>query len=210
MPSVGFDLIIFRSKLRQMESKFFLNCGQSSKKWSVFSISSLQIKQSAPWVSFSQGTDALRPKLPMSLACGCSWVTRSGYSSAIDQNCWINETRLSNMHAWMRVAKLGPCVLLKDLNLISDNSFPICIGWKCRVVKPWFKILEQIVFHQHVTNTQYDTERCYSRVKVTLSSTFEQISDSWSHIGLNDKTPKKYQLFNGNFRSNRVQPGHLK
>ena len=34
---------------------------------------------------------------------------------------------------------------------------------------------------------------CYSRVKVALSSTFEQISDSWSHIGLRDKTPKKEQ-----------------
>ena len=30
-------------------------------------------------------------------------------------------------------------------------------------------------------------------VKVALSSTLEQISDSWSHIGLSDKTPKKEQ-----------------
>ena len=122
----------------------------------------------------------------------------------------IFETRLSNVHVWMWVAKLGPCALLKDLNLISDNSFPICIGWKCRVVKPWFKILKQIVLHQHVTDTQHDTDRCYSCVKVALISTFEQISDSWSHMGLSDKTPKKEQLFNGNFRSNRFHPGHLK
>ena len=90
----------------------------------------------------------------------------------------IFETRLSNMHVWMRVAKLGPCVPLRDLGLISDNSFPICIGLKCGVVKPWFKVLKQIVSHQHLINTQHDTDRCYSRVKVALSSTFEQISDS--------------------------------
>ena len=41
-------------------------------------------------------------------------------------------------------------------------------------------------------------------VQVALGSAFEQISDSWSHIGLSDKTPKKEQLFNGNFRSSRV------
>ena len=99
---------------------------------------------------------------------------------------------------------------MRPPHLISDNSFPICIGWKCGVVKPSFNVLKQIVSHQHLTNTQHDTDKCCSRVKVALSSTFEQISDSWSHIGLSDKTPKKEQHFNGNFRSNIAQPRHLK
>ena len=159
--------------------------------------------------------DALRPKLFMtcqpSLCMQSSnqvWILISYGWKLLDRH--IFETRLSNMHVWMRVANLGPCVPLKDLDLISDNSFPICIGWKCGVIKPWLKILKQIVFHQHLTNTQHDTDRCYSRVKVALSSTFEQISDSWSHIGLSDEMPKKEQLFNGSFKSNGVQPRHLK
>ena len=57
---------------------------------------------------------------------------------------------------------------------------------------------------------QHDTDRCYSRVRVALSSTFKQISDNWSHIGFSDETPKKERLFNGNFRSNRFQPRHLR
>ena len=64
-------------------------------------------------------------------------------------------------------------------------------------------------------NTEHDTDRCYTprcyiRVKEALSSAFEQISDSWSHIGISDKTLNKEELFNSNFRSSRDQPRHLK
>ena len=49
-------------------------------------MSSLQIKHKAPSVSFSRGTEPLRPELPMSLACECRHVTSSGYSLTNDQN----------------------------------------------------------------------------------------------------------------------------
>ena len=42
-----------------------------------------------------------------------------------------------------------------------------------------------------LANTQHHTDRFYICDKVALSSTSEQISDSWSHTGLSDKTPKK-------------------
>ena len=51
----------------------------------LFSTSSLHIKHKAPSVSFSQGTEPLTPKLPISLAWVCRRVTRSRYSSAKDQ-----------------------------------------------------------------------------------------------------------------------------
>ena len=38
------------------------------------------------------------------------------------------------MHVWMLVAELQPCIILKDLDPISDNSFPIFIKmetWSC-------------------------------------------------------------------------------
>ena len=60
------------------------------------------------------------------------------------------------------------------------------------------------------TNTNQYTGRCHICVKIALNSTLKQISDSWGHFGLSDQAPKKEQLFNGNFGSNRVQPIHLK
>ena len=38
------------------------------------------------------------------------------------------------MRVWMSVAELQPCIILKDLDPNSYNSFPIFISWKHGVV----------------------------------------------------------------------------
>ena len=131
MPSVRFDLMIFRSKLRRMESKFSLNWGQSSKKWSKFSVSSLQIKHKVPSVSFSHRMDPLRPQLPMSLACVCIRVTKSGYSSANDEKWWGG---IFSKQA-LRGALRDPSFLNDPLN---DPSTTLTWSWKAKIeTKLW-------------------------------------------------------------------------
>ena len=60
--------------------------------------------------------------------------------------------------------------------------------------------------HTSLTPTEQYSGRCHICVKIALSSTLKQISDSRGHIWFSDQTPKKEQPFNGNFGRNRVHP----
>ena len=56
------------------------------------------------------------------------------------------------------------------------------------------------------TSLMQYSDRRHICVKIALSSTLKQISDSLDHIGFSNQKPNKEQLFNGNLGSNRVQP----
>ena len=43
--------------------------------------------------------------------------------------------------------------------------------------------VKQMVLHRRLADAQQNADKCYICVKIALSSTFEQISNSWSHIG---------------------------
>ena len=65
------------------------------KNQSLFSIPSLQIKQSALFF-FSHGTKPLIPKLPMSLPCVCRPVTKAAFT--------LDQVRLEPVQKWYEKA----------------------------------------------------------------------------------------------------------
>ena len=95
----------------------------------------------------------------------------------------------------MIIAELQPCIILKDFDPISDNSFPIFIKmetWSCyTMIRNDETDRTSLTPHKKI---EQHSGRFHICVKMALSSTLKQISNSRGHVGFNDETPNKEQL----------------
>ena len=193
LPSISLNFVTLTVKLTHSASKCSRKLGQSSKKWLTFSMSTLNRKQIAQSMLQSHEMPPFKPKLPINLVWICRRLTKSGCCSLIDQNlCGDTFSR----QAWAICMFGWPYT--KSSHAFSSNLwiFLITIVFHAKYIG---KVESENQDSKYQICRIYEVSRNYLAntfwsnvcIKITLSSTFKQTSENWSHFGTRNQSTQE-------------------